>query len=213
MRFQVTPEQSIFQILVPSLRLLLEESLSFSPCKGCFQLFQSLFLLRADLLPLLRGRVDSFGRLATLPAATRLPGLAGNAGSPPGQATGKHDPAKPRVCHAAARTSRLPRPRLTAARVLFWFKAVKLFLKNQLCLLPSLGEGLSCSLLSTKLGKRFLERDQKMARKNASTQKTRCPPLPAGQTIITSLTGISRAGGAKGCSHQRPPELPGMITG
>lgn len=38
-RFQVIPEQSIFQILVLNLRLLLEESLSFSPFKGRSRLF------------------------------------------------------------------------------------------------------------------------------------------------------------------------------
>lgn len=40
-------------------------------------------------------------------------------------------------------------------------------------------------LLSTELGKRSLERDQKAAWKNTSTQKTLCPPLPARQTILT----------------------------
>lgn len=53
-------------------------------------------------------------------------------------------------------------------------------------------------LLSTELGKRSLERDQKTAWKNTRAQKTLCPPLPAGQTTVTSWTDISSAGGAGG---------------
>ncbi|XP_054700072.1 HORMA domain-containing protein 2 isoform X3 [Grus americana] len=50
-----------------------------------------------------------------------------------------------------------------------------------------------------------------MAWKTARTQKTLCSPIPARQTIANGWTDISRAGGTRGCSHQHPPELLGMM--
>jgi len=129
---QVTPKQSIFQILVPRLRPLLEEGLSFSSCNRHFHVSSHLLLLQADLLALPCRCAESSATpgLAPVPAVTQPAGSSGSA-----QSQSKHD------CKASARHPN----RYHLHCIMFSSNVVNIILENEPCLFSSLGEELFSS--------------------------------------------------------------------
>lgn len=128
---QVTPKQSILQILVPRLRPLLEEGLSFSSCNRHFQVCSHLLLLQADLLalPCRCAESSTTAGLAPVPAVTQPAGSTSSA-----QSQSKHD------CKASARHPNSYHLHC----IMFSPNAVILFLKMN-PLFSSLGEELFSS--------------------------------------------------------------------